>query len=1299
MKKKLLFILILLLATVVLFSCTQGDITALSVKSNSLTLALNKSFDVSQYVEVEGKGKLFYSIENSDVLSIDGSIITGKKEGKGAVIVTGGDFSVKINVTVVDAYNVSFELMDNTVYYNGKVHNVINKTNVPKGSTIEYYHNGEVFYGATEAGEYKITAKLTLPKGYSLSQNSVLSATLHIKKASYDLSSIHFGERNFIYDGTKKTVTLQGNLPNGVTVRYENNSATEAGEYYARAIFSAEDYVNYEVIEDYVCKFVINKKFVNLNQGGFYDTSIVYDGNEHSIIFNNKDENFAVEYFAKNGENYQKLSGIERYKNAGEYPFYLRIKTNEVSNKNSLVIYNDEVVELTEKDGEFVSPYLCSILTIKKANLNPNVTLVCLDTTTNSVADSIVYGRSIAIGNVDDNQRYLIKIDGALPKGENDELVGKVTPRYELDDKFILNSYSNIDTGTYTCKVFFDVEESYKQNYNEWSDTYTFTVSKATIDMSLVTFSAENDTVTFDMNKAYTFSVNAEAFPNFDTLVSTKYYCTYNANSEVEIKEKTVFHAGKYKIVAKFSLVNDRANYNAIANKSFDFTITPYEVILDGVTFNDAEYNYDGVEKTLALSNFNNEFVTVKYVYDKYYKNTFTDAGVYKIIAYLYYKIDEWEERDYVIKIDEKEQKVLSATLTINKANYQNLDTTIYEQNGEICYEKGLTLSSVNLTNNENNYVKWTIKTTPISIVETDANDDRYGYATCSAYYNADENNYNDYSFTIRIKIRKIDVDLSAYAVKEQFIASTGKPVLPYVENLDTDVVSVTIAQNVVEEGSYEIDVNFALIDTNNYRISGGSTVCENVKIHVYNSAVYIYEKGTTNLKEYVGVSRVADIQEGTTYVKANAFGEKDVTEIIIPDSVTGMAYCALGTVPSLYKLSLPSATFPNVDVFYKLFTAGKVPSGLEIVIVRNDTEITDGFYANTINLQYIKYLQKVTSIGERAFEGCSSLVALEMDTSNLTQLGANVFRDCASLTGLVLPSLFEQKLSYYVGTYSTVGLRSLTLTSKNEYSLVEEALKGANNVETVVFSEGLNSISAMSFDGVKADINLTSTSVTVIPDYAFIRYGGANLTLHPNTTSIGGYAFSMVKTLTNVIIPKEVTSIGACAFNECTASVTFAENSNYKVIGTRAFENYAGTAFDFSQFDGAESEAFKGSKIKEATVNFDLPTGMFRECTSLNLITLGEDVEKIGAYAFYQCNSIEKVVLPSAITEIGEYAFRYCSLLTEITFNATVPPKAKSGVFSTEGGLLKITVPTGYEENYRTYLDDCGIEGNYEIQ
>ncbi len=61
-----------------------------------------------------------------------------------------------------------------------------------------------------------------------------------------------------------------------------------------------------------------------------------------------------------------------------------------------------------------------------------------------------------------------------------------------------------------------------------------------------------------------------------------------------------------------------------------------------------------------------------------------------------------------------------------------------------------------------------------------------------------------------------------------------------------------------------------------------------------------------------------------------------------------------------------------------------------------------------------------------------------------------------------------------------------------------------------------------------------------------------------------------------------------------------------------------------------------------------------FSSCSSLVSITIPDGVTSIGYGAFSECYKLTNIIIEDSITCISSYAFNGCSSLTSITFNGT---------------------------------------------
>ena len=93
-----------------------------------------------------------------------------------------------------------------------------------------------------------------------------------------DIEGITFPDGEYTYDGTEKMLSIEGELPDGVSVVYENHLATDAGEYLAVAILSGEGYQTLQI----EAKLTINK--ADILGVVLEGDSFVYDGEIKNLL-------------------------------------------------------------------------------------------------------------------------------------------------------------------------------------------------------------------------------------------------------------------------------------------------------------------------------------------------------------------------------------------------------------------------------------------------------------------------------------------------------------------------------------------------------------------------------------------------------------------------------------------------------------------------------------------------------------------------------------------------------------------------------------------------------------------------------------------------------------------------------------------------------------------------------------------------------------------------------------------------------------------------------------------------------
>ena len=82
-----------------------------------------------------------------------------------------------------------------------------------------------------------------------------------------------------------------------------------------------------------------------------------------------------------------------------------------------------------------------------------------------------------------------------------------------------------------------------------------------------------------------------------------------------------------------------------------------------------------------------------------------------------------------------------------------------------------------------------------------------------------------------------------------------------------------------------------------------------------------------------------------------------------------------------------------------------------------------------------------------------------------------------------------------------------------------------------------------------------------------------------------------------------------------------------------------------------------------------ELPYAMFKECTSLETVSIPNGIEKIDFDTFLGCTSLKSVYIPSSVNKIGHGAFGVCTSLSDINFGGNKNEwKSVDGIYGALG-------------------------------
>ena len=215
-------------------------------------------------------------------------------------------------------------------------------------------------------------------------------------------------------------------------------------------------------------------------------------------------------------------------------------------------------------------------------------------------------------------------------------------------------------------------------------------------------------------------------------------------------------------------------------------------------------------------------------------------------------------------------------------------------------------------------------------------------------------------------------------------------------------------------------------------------------------------------------------------------------------------------------------------------------------------------------------------------------------------------------------------------------------------------------------------------------------SSVASIGDSAFLGCRSLSEIVIPSSvTSIGDSAFSCCDSLSEIVIPSSVTSIGDRAFNGCFSLKYISIPKSIICLNGNPFAGWDGKLECLSpnfvyeddvlfNKDKSRIISFRNQNIESYVIPSSVTSigeGTFSVCRSLSEIVIPSSVTSIGDFAFSFCLSLSEIVIPSSVTSIGKGAFFRCHSLSEIVIPSSVA-SIGDRAFSFCDSLSEIVIP-----------------------
>ncbi|MBO4659735.1 MAG: leucine-rich repeat protein [Prevotella sp.] len=487
----------------------------------------------------------------------------------------------------------------------------------------------------------------------------------------------------------------------------------------------------------------------------------------------------------------------------------------------------------------------------------------------------------------------------------------------------------------------------------------------------------------------------------------------------------------------------------------------------------------------------------------------------------------------------------------------------------------------------------------------------------------------------------------------------------------------------------------------------------------------------TTIQKEaFVGCEALTSV---TMYAKLTTIGEKafygcaNIASISLPSSLTKVgahAFDGCAKIPSFYiygKLTdIGEGAFANCTSCTKITGATNtvysfsgsclyskdgtilycVPAGnttKNFSVPTKVVEIKPYAFAGGQNINSVT-LNNVTRIGASAFEGCKNFYTV-IFPETVTQIGANAFKGVAQ--GIRAQVSWNTPLSIADGTFSTfnpvtegINGRLFVPTGKKSayqsatgwkwFDFIEEGTIADYAAQIIQFKdETVRQICVANFDS-DHDGYITYDEAAAVTNISTLFKGKEissfdELQYFTSLASIPAEAFANC-TMTSIILPGSVVSIGANAFAYCNNLKTFNVPASVKTIGNGVLKSCEKlTAITVDAENTNYVSALNSLFTKDHSKLIQFPA-----YNSYTNVVIPDGVKTIAPEAFLGASRLSIVSIYKSVQNIGDNAFGNCTALTEVKVYWSTPLSVPASTFSgVNVANAKLSVPVGTQSLY----------------
>ena len=469
----------------------------------------------------------------------------------------------------------------------------------------------------------------------------------------------------------------------------------------------------------------------------------------------------------------------------------------------------------------------------------------------------------------------------------------------------------------------------------------------------------------------------------------------------------------------------------------------------------------------------------------------------------------------------------------------------------------------------------------------------------------------------------------------------------------------------------------------------------------------------TTNPDKYSGEVIIPstvtynEVEYSVKSIGVNAFRNSQITVVEIPSSITSINSGAFAYCSYLVKVIVK-----DIDAWCRINF-----QEIESNPLNGNSGLGFLYSDYSTKIEHLVIPNSVSSIGDYAFVGCSSITSVEIE-GDVTSIGDYAFGYCDNLTSVNLPNSVN-----HIGKnafFCCYGLTSINIP----YGITEiedGTFNGCTSLTTVNLPNSVTTIGSSGFRYCTALASIIiPNSVTSIKSEAFWNCTElTSITIPNGVTTIKRRTFADCSKLKTAIVGNGVTKIEENAFYGCTNLSYVSIGSNISIIGTKAFKNCGELSDVYCYAEDVpttSSDAFDSSYPEYITLHVpESSIDAYKDATPwsnfLDVVALSPSINVSVTSAKYAtfCDAVSRDFSASGITVYSARANDNSVSFYEVT-DGIVPPNTGVVLYSaTEINNVAIPLTTassthdyssnemiGVNVGTTVALDGVGAKKNY---